>query len=404
MGNFITTMSLKAYAASLLNRGQEGFGKQVIFGGVNRARVSSQCLKKAVRREAGFTQSYRSSHLEDLVEGILNEMTETGRIKSEDVQAFGEVICKALNCDWGKREAVKKDGKKEDEDKGRTVVVANPVEIIAIINAVTSCENDKDREKAAEQALRDVCISVDKAMFGTMATDGKLGNVDGAVQVGQTFSIDEYMPENDYITAVFSEADVEETDPFYKAYKDFSEKQQLKSGAETIADSWMNANVMFTPSCVNVSYLKKNLSTGITQNTLDISEEAVLAKAKDCISDYMEKMAITDPSAKQNSMSTHPAPAIYYIECIKGGNCQYADFEKVIRRKSDKGIAEQGVEKILEFAKDETFRTGEIHRYVMLSAPYKVYEKVFSEAGIKVLGSMKELRDAMSQETERLFV
>ena len=43
---------LQSFPVSCLNRDDVGAPKTAIFGGVNRARISSQCLKRAIREQA----------------------------------------------------------------------------------------------------------------------------------------------------------------------------------------------------------------------------------------------------------------------------------------------------------------------------------------------------------------
>src|SRR5512138_2793880 len=47
---------LQNFAPSCLNRDDTGAPKDCEFGGVRRARISSQCLKRAIRRDAGFSE------------------------------------------------------------------------------------------------------------------------------------------------------------------------------------------------------------------------------------------------------------------------------------------------------------------------------------------------------------
>ena len=70
MSNLISMELLKLYAPSLVNRGDSGEPKTVPIDNVPRARISSQCQKKKVRSASGLT-SFRSSHLEELVEGMI---------------------------------------------------------------------------------------------------------------------------------------------------------------------------------------------------------------------------------------------------------------------------------------------------------------------------------------------
>ncbi|HSR53198.1 MAG TPA: type I-E CRISPR-associated protein Cas7/Cse4/CasC, partial [Acidobacteriota bacterium] len=45
-GRFIQIHTLTSYPASLLNRDDVGFAKRIPFGGAERTRISSQCLKR----------------------------------------------------------------------------------------------------------------------------------------------------------------------------------------------------------------------------------------------------------------------------------------------------------------------------------------------------------------------
>src|SRR5688500_10849134 len=47
---------LQNFVPANLNRDDTGAPKDCDFGGVRRARISSQCLKRAIRREAGFAE------------------------------------------------------------------------------------------------------------------------------------------------------------------------------------------------------------------------------------------------------------------------------------------------------------------------------------------------------------
>src|SRR5947209_9206193 len=53
---FIELHILQNFAPSNLNRGDTGSPKDCEFGGYRRARISSQCLKRAIRRDSGFTE------------------------------------------------------------------------------------------------------------------------------------------------------------------------------------------------------------------------------------------------------------------------------------------------------------------------------------------------------------
>ena len=441
MGNFISSQILKPCEPSLLNRGEGGMGKQMSYGGTLRARVSSQCLKYAIRKDMGINESIRTAHMEDCVENILNHLVENKTITAEEMSLLGDEICTALNCRWERRtsfldsmkEGNKKakskkeddensDGVAKEDDKKSPIVVATPAEVIAVVDAVINCDcprvkdgkdNSKARSqataKAAAKALNEMRISLDKALFGTMATAGELGSVDGAVEMSQFYSIDEYLPENDFISVTFSEGNTDEIsddDPFKACFENFADDRRLQHGAENLTDSWLNANIMYGHTAVDINDLQENLSSSMGKNKkiFDIPKDIILEEMQQCIGRYMQSFALTDPEAKQHSMSTHCLPGIIYIEAIKNGNLAYTDFSKVVRRSRDKEIMNGGIERILNFAKCNRMRNGEVNRYVILSTEYDEYEQMFADAGVNVLYSFNELQEVINKETKRLMV
>ena len=397
MGNFVSLSMLKNYSPSLVNRDDSGDAKQVVVGGVNRSRISSQCLKRAVREEIG-NRGITTAHLEDLVEQILSDECAKGIISESDIETIGKAVCceDVLNCDWSKR-ASKNGEKKDDDGKGRTVNQVNMVEIGTVIKAAIENKDEKHKElvKAIKNSLNNVRISIDKAMFGTMATSGVIETVDGAVQVAQTFSIDEYVPEDDFIVAKFSAENADDFDPFFGSYKKFEHDNMRKTGCETLASSCLHSNTMLTCTSVNVTELKRNLSSSIQHTVIDTDDvDSDVAKG---VCDYIETVITTEPSAKQNAMSAHSVPAVVYIEVIEDGAVKYpqGSFEKIVRRTESDSVSEIGIKRVAEFAADDTFRTGTIKKYVMLSAPYKSLENMFTNSGVTVIKNLSDLREIL---------
>ena len=70
---FLQIHTLHSYTAALLNRDDTGQAKRLIYGGENRTRISSQCLKRHWRKAEndphalntldGFVDSFRSREL-----------------------------------------------------------------------------------------------------------------------------------------------------------------------------------------------------------------------------------------------------------------------------------------------------------------------------------------------------
>ena len=59
---------LQNYAPSNLNRDDTGSPKDAVFGGVQRGRISSQCLKRSIRRSQVFEDAFKD-------EGLLGDRT-----------------------------------------------------------------------------------------------------------------------------------------------------------------------------------------------------------------------------------------------------------------------------------------------------------------------------------------
>jgi hypothetical protein len=152
---------------------------------------------------------------------------------------------------------------------------------------------------------------------------------------------------------------------------------------------------MLTCTSVNVTELKRNLSSSIQHTSIDVENiDSDVAKS---VCDYIETVITTEPSAKQNAMSAHSVPAVVYIEVIEDGAVKYpqGSFEKIVRRTETESISEIGIRRIADFAADDTFRNGNIKRYVMLSASYKSLECAFTESGVTVIKNLGDLREIL---------
>ena len=182
--DFVAIHVLKQYNPGTFNRGENGEAKQIIIGGVNRVRFSSQCQKRAIR-EMMACKEIRSAHIEKLIAKCLDIYVNDGTITEDDKNLIGNAICSkeiiGTKC-WDK---LKKETAETAKDlQGNIVVNTNAAEITSLIDTFVNelkengPDNIKDLKKATKiaqtAALSDVNISIAKALFGTMATDGVL--------------------------------------------------------------------------------------------------------------------------------------------------------------------------------------------------------------------------------------
>ena len=58
MSTFINIHTLISHPSSMMNRDDSGLQKTAVFGGTTRSRISSQCLKRAIRQSDIYDEIY----------------------------------------------------------------------------------------------------------------------------------------------------------------------------------------------------------------------------------------------------------------------------------------------------------------------------------------------------------
>lgn len=410
MGNFVAIHILKQYNPGTFNRGENGEAKQIIIGGVDRVRFSSQCQKRAIR-ELMACDEIRSAHIEKLISKILDIRVNDGTITEDEKDFIGDLICSkeiiGTKC-WDKLK--KKDEQDSVKDlQGNIVVNTNAAELNALVNTFIDelKTNGKDELKknykkvAKNAALTDVSLSIAKSLFGTMATDGVLGTVDGALQMGQAFSVDEYMPESDFFTVKFTgRSGIDNNDPFYDAYSSFNEIESNKQNGETINNGLsLYSNLIYEYANINIKELERNLNTFVCPRKYTPNESTSETILK-VIPQFVQAMIEMVPEATQNRSSSHVEPAAVLIEVIENGANLQPDWSKVIVP-TDKSISDQAIEKLSKFANNKTFRSGKIKQYIMLGSDYTNLANNFTDA--KVIANFNDLTETLKSDITPLI-
>ena len=198
---FIDVHILQTVPPSNINRDDTGSPKTARFGGVKRARVSSQAWKKATRdlfpkmldkNEIG----QRTVHAVDMIADIIEELRPDIDY-SQAVEAAEKVLsATGINVETKKGNVTK------------YLLFISPGQAQALANlAVQSIESgDAVKNKAAKDILdikkNPLLNAIDVAMFGRMVTDVPDLNVDASVQVAHAIGIGRMEPEFDYFTAL----------------------------------------------------------------------------------------------------------------------------------------------------------------------------------------------------------
>jgi CRISPR system Cascade subunit CasC len=208
--------ALQNVPPSNLNRDDTGAPKTALYGGVIRARVSSQAWKRATRRY--FTQLLEPSELGVRTKRVAELLAERITVLRPDVDAPKalELAAEVLQTATGskieppkrKADAAKKNGEPAPAPESSYLMFlsSRQLDLLAAL-AVEGADDikaylkDKDA-KARAKKIADSRHSVDIALFGRMVADSTDLGVDAAAQVAHALSVHRAETESDYFTAV----------------------------------------------------------------------------------------------------------------------------------------------------------------------------------------------------------
>ncbi len=218
---FLDIHALQVVPPSCLNRDDTGAPKTAIFGGVQRARVSSQSWKRAIR--TGFSDgldknelSYRTRQVEELIKAELMAILPDVSEESAAALVKEALITMGLVDDKSKNASKSKKNKGADTAEEATEEVANAgqkkvmffistfqMQDIASIIARTVAEGKKlaTVKKELKDALKKK-NGIEIALFGRMSAADTEFSVDACVQVSHAISTHEVENEVDFFTAV----------------------------------------------------------------------------------------------------------------------------------------------------------------------------------------------------------
>lgn len=258
---------LQSVPSSNINRDDTGAPKTAIYGGVTRARVSSQSWKRAIRM--AFDEHADGA---DWLKGI--RTTRGPLMLAKELQK--------LNADLSEDDALKmavgvfdkakiKLDKKKNQTKALLMVSRGQIEKLAKY----VIENDELDGKAIKEALKGE-HSLDMALFGRMVADDPSLNVDAACQVAHAISTHEIVPEFDYYTAVDDS------------------KADNESGSAMLGTIEYDSATLYRYANVNVNELLHNLGD------VDATTEGLKLFIKDFI--------MSMPTGKQNTFANKTVP------------------------------------------------------------------------------------------------
>ncbi len=319
---------LQNYAPSNLNRDDTGSPKTAYFGGVQRGRISSQCLKRSIRLSETFQDAFKA---EGLLATRTKRLPELVRVELQNLGANTEAVnaIVARVPEIGS-ESGRDKGKIEEGEavKTRQLIFIGENEIRPIAEKLLKLYQEKglkaweklDIKEITKALGKSLPCSVDVAMFGRMTTSEAFENVQAAVQVAHALSVNTVEQEFDYFTAVDDLQPNEET------------------GAEMIGDVEYNSSTYYKYINVHWEGLVENLG-----DDKSVARKTILA--------LLEAAALAQPSGKQNTFAAQNLPDLILVEVReKNLPVSYANaFIKPVRQDSKHTLMDSAVEKLGDY-------------------------------------------------------
>jgi CRISPR system Cascade subunit CasC len=277
---------LQSFPVSCLNRDDVGAPKSAVFGGVNRARISSQCLKRAIREHAQATcpELFQGHRSRLIIEPLRDALAGAG-VKEPAATDAAKLVGEHLAT-------LDKEAEKKGTLKVKTLMFLSPAEIKemaeVLAELIKSNPKAKDLDKAAAKAAKNATLkdAADIAIFGRMVASDQSLTLEGAGLFSHALSTHRADNEIDFFAAV---------DDLQKAEE---------SGAG------MTGTLEFTSACyyryaaLNVDLLRSHLST--------LASDEI----KRVVDTFLRATLLAVPGARKNSMNAHTVP-VYVLGTSK---------------------------------------------------------------------------------------
>lgn len=297
---FLDIHAIQTLPPSNVNRDDTGSPKTAVYGGVTRARVSSQSWKRAMRKYFLDTveddMGVRSVYIVKYIADIITEKDPS--ISEKDALTKAEKTLNAVKIPTAKA-------------KAKTLFFLGKKQAEELAEAAIAGEKDKDK---LTEILKDN-QAIDIALFGRMLANSKDINEDASAQVAHAISTHGVQTEFDYFTAI----------------DDL--KPENESGAAMIDTVEYNSSTLYRYANVAVHKLIRQLKD--KQKTVDT------------VGLFVEAFASSMPTGKINSFANQTLPQMLLVNIRKDRPVNLVTaFENPIRSKN--GYAAASITRLLE--------------------------------------------------------
>lgn len=321
---FVDIHVLQTVPPSNLNRDDTGSPKNAYYGGVQRARVSSQAWKRATRRD--FEGSLDRSALalrtkravEQIAERIVRLRSDADPTSSnEDAMASARARAAELITLMGfslEKGRAKKDSDSQEDNLTEYLTFFSNGQLDRFAEiAAAEGKLDKKELLAAAQSANGIEVS----LFGRMVADNKELSVDAACQVAHAISTHAATVEHDYYTAVDDKAPAD------------------NAGAGMLGTVEFTSATLYRYATVALDQLERNLGAR------DAAYQATVA--------FIEAFVRSMPTGKQNTFANRTPVDAVIVQVRRGQPLNWVGaFEEPVV--SDRGYVEPSARALAAYA------------------------------------------------------
>jgi CRISPR system Cascade subunit CasC len=282
---FVELHMIQNFSPSNLNRDDANNPKDCEFGGYRRARVSSQCIKRAIREDPLFEQTTgvdNGKRTKWLATWIRQPLLDAGKLKDE---------VDAVAVNFAKTYAKKMDSK--NKTRTQVLVYMSPSEVQDAIAALLANWSEvqpssKESDKVIGGIVGDlikkyakITSAPDIALFGRMLADQPTTKLEAACQVAHAISTHAVAMEMDFWTAVDDLQHLQPSDTI---------------GAAMMGYTGFNSACFYRYARIDLGQLEENLNG-----------DADLARRT--VEGFMRATVNAVPSGMQNSHAANNPPS-----------------------------------------------------------------------------------------------
>ena len=320
---FVDLYAIQTVPPSNINRDDTGSPKTAVYGGVQRARVSSQAWKRAMREE--FASMLPEGSLGVRTKLAAELIADKIKAKRPDLADTAADLAAATLAALGiKIDASKRVGGDEGKLSSSYLIFIAHRELDALADiAIGWADAGEGWKKPDAKAKKEVSAAfhgtgaVDIALFGRMLADVPELNTDACAQVAHAISVDKVTQEYDYFTAVDDCA------------------SEDNAGAGMIGTVDFNSSTLYRYATVDVTSLREQLG-----------DDEATARG---IAAFAQAFVRSMPTGKQNTFANRTLPSCVLV-CARSEQPVnvVSAFECPVRATPEESVARRAARKLGE--------------------------------------------------------